>query len=130
MRDKGRLEPLLFAVAGLGFAACWLLQQPRRQLPRHQIERRKTRALILVIPGPHQRTTPLHAQGGVERRNQRKTCFILAQQPALALLGFFLTRSGLPGRPAASPGCRADSGTSGDRAGYHGADRTPAWSFV
>jgi len=91
MGDKGRLEPLLFAVSRLGCAACWLLKQSRRQLPRHQMQRGKTLDLILVIPGPHHRTRPLHAQGDVERRDQGKTRFILAQQHALSLLGFFLT---------------------------------------
>jgi hypothetical protein len=89
MGAKGRWEPLRFAGSGLGFAACWLLKQPRRQLPCHQMQRCKTLDLIRVLPGPHPRTTPLHAQGGVARRDQGKTRFLLAQQHALSLLGFF-----------------------------------------
>ena len=91
MGDKGRLEPLLCAVSRLGGAACWLLKPARRPLPRHQMQRGNTIDLILVLPGPHQRTTPLHAQGDVERRDQGKTRFILAQHPALALVGFVFT---------------------------------------
>jgi hypothetical protein len=56
-----------------------------------QMQHGNTIDLILVLPGPHQRTTPLHAQGDVERRDQGKTRFILAQHPALALVGFVFT---------------------------------------
>jgi hypothetical protein len=64
MRCKGCLEPLLFALTGLRFAARWLFKQAGRELPRHHIERRQTIDLILVIPRPHGGPMPLHAQRG------------------------------------------------------------------
>jgi hypothetical protein len=91
MGDKSRLQPLLFAVPGLGFAPRRLLEQTRRQLPRHQIKCRKTIDLILIIPGPHHGPVPLYTEGGVERRDEGKAGFVLAQQHALPFLRFFLT---------------------------------------
>jgi hypothetical protein len=52
VRRKRHLQALLFTLACLGFAAGWLLQQARRQLPRRHIERGKTLDLLLVIPRP------------------------------------------------------------------------------
>jgi hypothetical protein len=48
MGDKGGLEPLLFAVLGLGCAVCWLLQQAGGQLASHEVQRRKTIDQILI----------------------------------------------------------------------------------
>jgi hypothetical protein len=42
------LEPLLFAVPGLGFAARWLLQQAGGQLAGHEVQCRKTIDQILT----------------------------------------------------------------------------------
>src|SRR5919204_3113375 len=127
MPDKGRLEPLLFTVPSLHLAVGGLIEQTRRQLPCHEIEGRKTVDKVLVIPGPDQRPVPLHPQGGAQRRHEGKPRFVLAQQHARSCLGFFLTPSVLLGPPVAAPDCRADSDTSADRDGWHGAGRTPAW---
>ena len=78
MYGKGRLEPLLFTVPGLHLAVRGLVEQPRCPLPRHQIERRKTVDEVLVIPGAHHRAMALDSQGGMERRDQRKTRLVLA----------------------------------------------------
>jgi len=80
-----------------------------------------------VIPCPHHGPIALHAEGGVERRDQWPTRFVLAQQHARPLRRFFLTRRALPGRAVAWPGCRAASDTSADRGACQGAASTPAW---
>jgi hypothetical protein len=64
VRRKRHLQTLLFALAGLHFAARGLLQQVRRQLPRHHIERGKTIDLVLVIPRADGGTMPLHSERG------------------------------------------------------------------
>jgi len=89
VRRKGHWQALLLALARLGFATRWLLQQAGRQGPGHHIECRHTIPLILVIPGPHGGTIPLHPKGGPSRRHQRKAGFVLAQQHAGPSLGFF-----------------------------------------
>ena len=78
MHGKGRLEPRLFPGPGLHLAVSGLVEQPRRQLPCHQIERCQTVDEVLVIPASHQRAMALDPQGGMERRDQRKTRFVLA----------------------------------------------------
>jgi hypothetical protein len=64
VRCKHHLQALLFALARLGFAACGLLQQVRRQLPRHHIERRTTIDEVLVIPRADGGAMALHPQRG------------------------------------------------------------------
>jgi hypothetical protein len=78
MHGKGRLEPLLFTAPGLRLAVGGLVEQARRQLPRHQIECCKTVDEVLVIPCPHQGPLALHPQRRAQRRHQRKPCFVLA----------------------------------------------------
>jgi len=78
MSSKGRLQPLLFTAPGLRLAVGWLLQQARRQLARHEIERGKTVDEVLVIPCAHQGPLALHPQCRAQRRHQRKTRFVLA----------------------------------------------------
>jgi hypothetical protein len=53
MHGKGRLEPRLFPVPSLRLAGGWLVEQARRQLPRHQMERGTTGDEVFVIPCPH-----------------------------------------------------------------------------
>ena len=65
MHGKGRLEPLLFTAPGLRLAVGWLVEQTRRQLPRHQIERCQTVDEVLVIPCPYQGSLALYPQGDV-----------------------------------------------------------------
>ena len=89
VRGKSRLQPQLFALSRPRLAVRWLLEHTRRQLTRHQIERRTTIDLILVIPGAYDGPLPLHAEGGVERRDERKARFILAQQHARPRVRFF-----------------------------------------
>jgi hypothetical protein len=60
MHGKGRVEPLLFTAPGLRLAVGWLVEQARRQLPRHEIKRCKTVDEVLVIPCPHQGPLALH----------------------------------------------------------------------
>src|SRR5215813_1689041 len=96
MGDKGRLPPLLFPVAGLGFAARRLLEQTRRQLARHEMQRGRTIDLILVVPDAHGGAIPLHAERRVSRWHQRKTRFVLAQQDAPPRLRFFFTAASSP----------------------------------
>jgi hypothetical protein len=64
VRRKRHLQALLFALTSLRFAARRLLQQVRRQLPRHHIERRKTIDEVLVIPRADGGAMALHPQGG------------------------------------------------------------------
>jgi hypothetical protein len=77
-RHKGRLQPLLFASSPFGFAPCGLLESSRRYLPRHQSERGTTVPLLLVLPGPPQRTMSLAPQGRAQRRHERQARFLLA----------------------------------------------------
>jgi hypothetical protein len=65
------------------------------------MQRCNTRDRSLVLPGPPHRPIPLHAQGGVERRDQGQTRFIWAQQHALSLVGFFFNAV----RSARAAGC-------------------------
>lgn len=62
MRGKCHLQALLLALTRLGSAACGLLEQASRELPRDHIERRHTVHLILVIPGADGGTMALHPQ--------------------------------------------------------------------
>ena len=78
MHGKSRLEPLLFTAPGLCLAVGGLVEQARRQLSRHQIERGKTVDEVLVIPCPHQGPLALHPQRRAQRRHQRKPRFVLA----------------------------------------------------
>lgn len=78
VRRKRHLQTLLFALAGLRFAARRLLEQAGRQLAGHDIQRGKTIHLILIIPCPHQGTVPFDSQGGAQCGHQRKTRFVLA----------------------------------------------------
>jgi hypothetical protein len=130
-RDHGRWEPRLGAGAGRGCAGCGRLQPPRRPLSRHPLQRGTTRALLLGIPGPPPRgrypCTPRGA-GSVGTRGQRAAAW--RHNPPWPSGAFCVPRSGLPGRPAAFPGCRAESGPAVDRVGEHGADSTPAWPAV
>ena len=78
MPGKGRLEPLLFTAPGLRFAMGRLVEQARRQLPCHQIERGKTVDELLVIPSPDQGPLALHPQRRAQRWHERKPRFVLA----------------------------------------------------
>ena len=78
MHDKGRLEPLLFTAPGLRFAMGRLVEQARRQLPCHQIERGKTVDELLVIPSPDQGPLALHPQRRAQRWHERQPRFVLA----------------------------------------------------
>jgi putative transposase len=91
MHNKSRLQPLLFAVTSARLAVGGLFQQTRRQLARHQIECRKTIDLLLIIPCPDQRTMPLHAQGGAQRRYQWKMTCPLIMCPVDMLVYRILT---------------------------------------
>lgn len=64
VRRKCYLQALWFALTRLRFAACWLLQEARRQLPRHHVERGHTIDLVLVIPRADGGTMALHPQRG------------------------------------------------------------------
>ena len=88
-RCKGCLQPLRFALTGLRFAARWLLQQAHRQVPRHHMERRKTIALVLVIPRADGGAMALASHRGPSRRHQRQAGLVLPQQHARPGLGFF-----------------------------------------
>src|SRR5262245_61137181 len=91
MPDKGCLESLLFTASRLRLAMGGLVEQPGRQLSRHQIERGKTVDQVLIIPGPYQRPMALHPQGNMEGRYERKPRLILTQQHTRSRLRFFLT---------------------------------------
>jgi hypothetical protein len=92
VRCKRHVQALLCALARLGFAARGLLEQARRQLPRHPMERRHTLDLVLVIPRADGGAMPLHPARGPSRRHQGKAGFVLAQQHARPGLGFFFYR--------------------------------------
>ena len=103
VRRKRSLQALLFALTRLRFAARRLLQQVRRQLPRHHIERRKTIDLVLVIPCADGGAIALHAQRGPSRWYQGKAGLVLAQEHAHPGLGFFsrvANLTGVTGPPA------------------------------
>ena len=82
-------QALLWALARPGFAACGVLQQVRRPLPRHHMERRKTSDEVLVIPRADGGALALHPQRGPSGRPQRQAGFVLAPQPARPCGGFF-----------------------------------------
>ena len=124
---KGALPPLLFAGASRACAAGGRLQQAGRQLPGPQGERGHTIDLLFVLPRPYHGPVTLHAQGGVERRHQRPTRFILAPQDTRPRRRFFLTWPVRREQPVAAPGRRAESATWAERVGCPGADRTRAW---
>jgi hypothetical protein len=89
VRCKRHVQALLFALACLGLAACRLLEQAGRELPRDHIERRHTIDLVLVIPRADGGAMALHPQRGPSRGHQGKAGFVLASQHALPRLGFF-----------------------------------------
>ena len=108
------------------FAGHRRLEPTRRPWPRHQSERRKPITLLLVSPWPHPGPIPLHAEGRVERRDQRQARCVLAQPHARPLRRLFVTRPALPGRPGVAPGGLGERATSAARGGGHGAARSPA----
>jgi hypothetical protein len=88
-RRKCYVPALWFALTRLRWAACWLLQEARRQLPRHRVERGHTIDLVLVLPRTDGGTMALHPQRSPSGRHQGKAGCVLTPQDACAPWGFF-----------------------------------------
>jgi hypothetical protein len=104
MSHKSHLEPTGFALTRLPLDSSRLFQQPGGQFATGGIEGGVTLHQILIVPGPHPGPMPLDSEGGAKGRGQRKACFILTEQHALAEFGFFLTRRSPLGRFVAFAG--------------------------